>query len=164
MTASAVPAARLPVRKLVPLRLRHLDVLDPVPCDRDAGLVAVLLEEHPLEGEGAGEPAGGKKARSLRKVEEDRVRLGDAGAALELQHRDASVGVPREELRRPRLSLQDVDLDALVGVVEVGEEQARLVSVAGQVVVVETKHREIFSGGWTRSRIRQSAACGARCL
>ena len=120
--------------------------------DRDAGLVAVLLEEHPLEGERAAQPVGRKKGRALREVEEDRVRLGDAGPVLALQDRDAAVGVPGEELRGAGLSDQDVDLDAFVGLAEMGEEQARLVAVAGQVVVVEAEHRET-PGGWTTRRI-----------
>ena len=138
------PSALLPVRKLGALQLRHLEMLNPVTRDRDARLMAVLLEEHPLEDESAGQPFGRQKRGALGEVEQDRVRLGDAGPVLELEHRDAPVCVLREELRRVRLALQDVDLDAFVGLPEVREEQARLVSVAGQVVVVETKHRRIL--------------------
>ena len=82
---------------------------------RDVGLVAVLLEEHPLQHLRALEAALGQERRALRQVQLDRVRLGEERAVLELEQGDAAVRVLREELRRARLAAQDVELDALEG-------------------------------------------------
>ena len=142
--------ALLLVRKLHALRPGHLDMPDPVARDRDAGLVAVLLEEHPLQGEGATERFGREEARTLGEMEEDRVGLGEMRTVLKLQHRDTAVGVAGEELRCPRLALEDVDLDSLVSPAQVGEQQPRLVSIAGKAVVVEAKHRRVLGDGRER--------------
>ena len=54
------PAALLLGRKLGALRVRHLDMLEPVARDRDVRLVAVLLEEQPLQGARPVEPPAGR--------------------------------------------------------------------------------------------------------
>ena len=111
-------------------------MLEPVSGNRDKGLVAVLLEEHPLQGERACQPFRRKKARALRQIEQDRVGLREAGPVLQFQHRDAPVGVLGQEGRGSGLPVQDIDLDMVVGDAEMGEQQAWLVAIAGGMVVV----------------------------
>jgi hypothetical protein len=62
------------------------------------GLMAVLLEEHPLQHQGALPRIGGVVRRALGEVAQHGVRLGQPPPVLELQQRHASVRVHRQEL------------------------------------------------------------------
>src|SRR5262245_26036370 len=114
-----------------------------VPADvarrRHVRLVAVLLEEHPLQHLRAAERCRRHEARILGQVPEDGVRLGQEGAVVELQGRDAAVWVLLQEFRRARLTLVDVDLGPLVLLPELRQQQPDLVAVAG-IQVVEEVH------------------------
>ena len=113
---------------------------EPEAHGRDVRLVAVLLEEHPLEHASPFKPVARGEGRAVGEEEEDRVRLREKDPGLALQHGDPAFRVLREEFRGPRLALQDVHLDPLERDPEVGEEEAHLVAVAGREVVVEA-HR-----------------------
>src|SRR5262249_8761574 len=80
--------------------------------------------------------------RAFGEITEDGVRFRHEGAILELENRDAAIGVPRQELAGARLALLDVDLDIFVGDVELGKGEARLVAIARIVEIVETQHIE----------------------
>src|SRR5947199_8570068 len=99
--------------------------------------MAVLLEEHPAQHVGAREALLGQEGRALGQIEQDRVRLGQVAAVVELEDRNAPVRVDGKELRRARRALRDVLLDQREAVAELREEEADLVAVAGGQVVVE---------------------------
>src|SRR5476649_147541 len=107
----------------------------------DIGLVAVLLEEHPLQRLGARHPVGRCERRALGEIPEDRPGLREERAILELQRGNAAVGVLLEELGRARLALHDVALDPLVGQAELRQQQAHLVAVARAREIVKRHHR-----------------------
>ena len=116
------------------LRAVRLDQAEVVPGahHRDVRLVAVLLEEQPLQHLRAAELVVRQERRALGEVELDRVRLPQVGAVLEPDAGDAPVRVLRQELGGARLALRahDLDLHQLVGDAELGQEQAHLVAVA----------------------------------
>src|SRR5215470_7138465 len=62
-------------------------------------------------------------------------------AVLELEGRDAAVGILGQELGRARLALQDVALDQRVADAELRQQQANLVAVARPVEIVKRHHR-----------------------
>ena len=127
-----------------PLRLQLVCVLlalaeqrDPEPRDGDRRLDLVLLEEHPLEDAGAVERVVGDVLRAVAEVPEDRVRLGEVLAVVELERRHAQRRVlPAEELR-PVRAVEDVDLDPLVRDPAQREDLPHLPAVAGELRVVE---------------------------
>src|SRR5206468_6408046 len=120
----------------------------------DVRLVAVLLEEHPAQYVGAREAFLGEEGRPVGQIEEDRVRLGEVAAVVELEDRDAPVRVQGEELRRAGLALRDVLLDQREAVAELREEEADLVAVARRQVVVELHRR----GACTTTAHREESA------
>jgi hypothetical protein len=77
---------------------------------------------------------------TIGEMEEDRVRLGEGASVLGREDRSASLGTGREEVRGPRLSVKDVDLDPFVGEFEPVKHPAELPAVAGCVEVVEPEH------------------------
>jgi hypothetical protein len=97
----------------------------------------LLLEREPLEHVRAPDAVGGEERRVLGEVPEDRRRLGDRLAGVELQHGRLAQRVERRERVGERLAGEDVDRDPLVLAPEEGEQQAHLVAVAGAGVVVE---------------------------
>src|SRR5205809_1292125 len=121
----------------VGLDLPAREHLEPRARYGDVRLVAVLLEEHPAQHVGAREALGGEEGCPLGQVEEDRVRLGEVAAVVELEDRDAPVRIQGEEIGRARLALRYVLLDQGEAVAELREEEADLVAVTGRQVVVE---------------------------
>src|SRR5262245_5702413 len=109
---------------------------------RDVRLVVVLLEAHPREDLGPREALRRQERRALREIPEDRVRLGQAGAVLELEGRDAAVRVLRQELGGARRALHEVELDPLERDPELAEQQPDLVAVAGLQEIVEPQHQD----------------------
>ena len=97
-------------------------VLDDVARRRDERLVAVLLEKHPLQRLCAAEPLARHERRALGEVPEDRVRLGEMRAVVELERRNAAVQVAFQELRRPRRAGVDVELRPVVAQTELREQ------------------------------------------
>ncbi len=81
---------------------------------RDERLVAVLLEEHPLQRLCAAEPIAGHERRALGEIPEDRVRLGEVRAVVELERRNAAVRVALQKLRRARRAGIDVEVRPVV--------------------------------------------------
>src|SRR5690348_15426393 len=63
----------------------------------DVRLVAVLLEEHPLQYLGTRHRRCRKERRAVTEVPEDSIRLGETGAIVELERRNAAVRIPGEE-------------------------------------------------------------------
>src|SRR6185437_15110067 len=104
---------------------------------RNVRLVAVLLEEHPLQRLGTGEAVFRNVPAAFRQVPEDRVGLRQASPAFELERRNAAIGVPGQEFGGARGALQDIQLLPAVRTVEEAQQQADLVAIAGIQVVVE---------------------------
>ena len=132
-------ALRETVGQLRAARMVGRQVLDEVARRRDIRLVAVLLEEHPLQHLRAAEPVAGHERRPLGQVPEDRVRLGEVRAVVELERRDAAVRVALQELRLARCAGVDVDLGPAVVEAELREQQPGLVAVA-RIEIVEELH------------------------
>ena len=65
---------------------------------RDIGLMAVLLEEQPLEHLGLLTRLGRPQGRALRQIEEDGVGFRQGIAVGQLQHRDLAVGVDGQKI------------------------------------------------------------------
>src|ERR1700687_5152997 len=107
---------------------------------RDVRFVTVLLEEHPLQHLRALEAIGGKKRRSLREVEQDRVGLREGISGVELQERNAGGGVLLQELRRACFAFENIQLNPLEWDGELRQQQAHLVAVARGQIVVQTQH------------------------
>ena len=139
---------------------------------RQLGLDPVLLEEHPLEHAGAGEPVGGEVLRALGEVGEDGAGLRDRLPVVQLQDRDAAVRVAAEVLGRARLAGEEVDGDALEGDFELPQQDARLHAIARGGMVVQDHARNLacrvcgeewqprppfWSGWWVA---RPQPACG----
>ena len=151
---------RVAARDLVgELRAVLLDEAEVVPGahHRDVRLVAVLLEEQPLQHLRARELVVRQERRALGEVELDRVRLPQVGAVLEPDAGDAPVRVLREELGGARLPLaHDVQLNQLVGDAELGQEQAHLVAVPGDQSVVESQHARLNTAPGRTAQTRTS--------
>ena len=138
-----------------PLRLQLLCVLlplaeqrDPEPCDGDRRLHLVLLEKHPLEGTGPGERVVGEVWRAVAEVPEDRVRLGEELAVVQLERRHAQRRVLPAEKLGPVRAVEDVDLDPLVPDPAQREDLAHLPAVAGELRVVEPHSSRNAGSGW----------------
>src|SRR5688572_1962254 len=128
-----------------------------IPRCRDVGLVAVLLEEHPLQHLRAAELRGRHEARTFGQVPHDGVGFEQVGAVVQLEGRDAPVGIALEEFRGACLALVDVDLGPLVLHAELRQQQADLEAVAGIQVVEEVHGRPVV-------RLGQRSIGGARKL
>jgi len=99
---------------------------------RDIRLVAVLLEEQPLQRLRALETICGKKRSAVGEVRDDRVRLEEQLAVIEFDGGDSTVGEFGEEFRCACFTFDDVEFDAFEGDRELGQEQADFVAVAGR--------------------------------
>ena len=166
------PARRAPCsRRPLPLELGGVPLglaeqRDPEPRDGDVRLDLVLLEEHPLEDPSAVERVGGNVLGAVAEVPEDRVRLGEVPAVVELQRRHAERRVLAAEDLRPVRAVEHVDLDPLVRDPEQGEQEPHLVAVARVLGVVEPQSQ---GRRWQRSKPGSAgrepkAACGVRSL
>src|SRR5262249_28040636 len=129
------------------------EAVDPEARHGDVRLVAVLLEEHPLKGLGAGEAVVRKERGPFGQVEQNGVGLRQSALVVELEGRDASVRVDGEEPGRPGLAAQDVLLDQLEATAELRQQEADLVPVAGGEEVVEPHGRPSYYA----SRVAQMA-------
>jgi len=109
--------------------LRAAEVTDDVARRRDIGLVAVLLEEEPLQDLRVQQALGGQERRSLRQIVEDGIGLRQTDPLLDLEKRNLAVRVLREKGRRPGLLVENVDVHPLVRPLELREQQLDLVAV-----------------------------------
>ena len=159
------PAREVPLhdveRLIAALDLLRIDgfaeEVRPEAGDGDVRLVAVLLEEHPLEHLGAREAVVGEERRPVGEVEEDGAGLGQPAAVLELEHGDAAVRIDREEFRRAGLALEDVLLDQPERAAELRQQQPDLVAVSRRQVVVQRQHvRRLARVDAVRNRVLPS--------
>src|SRR5947209_11066413 len=104
--------------------------------DRDVRLVAVLLEEQPLDGLGLLVIVLREHAGPAREEAEDRIRLGERTTVIEDERRHAQGGIELAEYFRTIGAVEHAQLAALERDLQLGEQQADLVTVAGDVVVV----------------------------
>jgi hypothetical protein len=113
---------------------------------RHVRLVAILLEEHPMQHPRALPAVVGQKAGSLGEVNEDRARLEEESAVIELDDGDTAVRILRQEIRRPTLAGENVDFDELERDSELPEQQSDLVALSrGQEVVEPSESRSILT-------------------
>src|SRR5437773_1777871 len=105
-----------------------------------AGLVAVLLEEEPLQDLRSKQALGGQEGRSLRQIVEDRIGLREIDPSFDLEDRNLAVRVLGEKGRRPRLLVENVDVHPLVRPLELGEQQLDLVTVPRLQIPVDAQH------------------------
>src|SRR5262245_48102524 len=117
--------------------IRVAEDRDPEAQDRDVRLVAVLLEEHPLQGLGALEGVPRHVRGAVAQVPDDRVGLRQRPPVVEVEHRHPQRRVALAEHRLAARAVDHVHLAALVVDAEVREQKADLVAVAGVVRVVE---------------------------
>src|SRR6185369_15439272 len=102
---------------------------------RDVGLVAVLLEEHPLQYLGARDFVSGQERRALGEVPKDGVRLRQIRAIVELERRDSAVRVALQEFRRARFAGVEIDFSPIVALTELREQQTNFIAVTGIEVI-----------------------------
>ncbi len=88
----------------------------------NVGLVAVLLEEHPLQDLGAGPLVLWPEGRAFGQIEQDRVRLRQELSGLELEQRYAPVRILRQELARARQATAGIELDPLIRALQLLEQ------------------------------------------
>ena len=105
----------------------------------DVGLVAVLLEKHPLQRPGPLQIVLRKQCCAGRKIEQNRIRLTEYIAAIELQRGNLAVRILCEILRGARLAAIGVELDTLEGQSQMGEQEPRLVGIARVLVVKKSQ-------------------------
>src|SRR4029079_12502397 len=99
----------------------------------------------------------------LRQIDEDRARLGDVRAVVELQHRDPPVRVAGPMRVGARLAAEEVDRDRLEREAELAEEDAALEAVPGRLMLVEAHGGDhIRTGGGAVGRERFPRV-GSRC-
>jgi hypothetical protein len=110
--------------------LRLARVRDEKTHDGDRRLVAVLLEEHPLQHLRPVVRVLGDEARPLCEVPEDRAGLRERATVVQHESRNAEVRVEAPEYLPAVRAIDDVEVPALVLEAEVREEQAHLVAVA----------------------------------
>src|SRR5213594_307355 len=120
--------------------LRAAEVTNDVARHRDVGLVAVLLEEEPLQDLRPKQALGGQEGRSLRQIVEDGIGLREIDPSFDLEDRDLAVRVLGEKGRRPRLLVENVDVHPLVRPLELGEQQLDLVAVPRLQIPVDPQH------------------------
>src|SRR5712664_279149 len=94
--------------------LRAAEVTNDIARHRDIGLVAVLLEEEPLQDLRAKETLGRQEGRSLRQIIEDGIGLRQVNPFLDLEKGNLAVRVLRKKGRRPGLLFENVDVHPLV--------------------------------------------------
>ena len=109
---------------------RRPGVAKPEAHDRDVRLVAVLLEEHPLQRLRALVRIAGQVLRAVREVPEDRVRLTQRATVVENErgHAERRVEVAQELL--PPRAIDDAHVDRLVLDTKMGQQEPHLVAVA----------------------------------
>lgn len=105
----------------------------PEPRHRDVWLVAVLLEEQPLQHLGASEPVVGEVAGAVGQIPEDCVGLRQCTPVIENESRYAQGGIEISEELDATGAVDDVDLMPLVWHAELGEQQPHLVTIAGDL-------------------------------
>src|SRR5262245_8278404 len=120
--------------------MRGIQVLHDETRGGDVGLVAVLLEEHPLQHLGATHTVARHELSALREIPEDGIRFGQVRAVVELERRDPAVGIALQELGLPGFALVEVEVRPSIRDSELREQQPHLVAVAG-IEVVEEMHR-----------------------
>ena len=117
---------------------------DPKPRAADPRHHALLLEREPLNDLAALERRLREVPAAFCQIPEDRIRLGEDVAVVELEHRGLAQRVQPAELGRQRVAAEDVDGHPLVLRPEQGKEEPYLEAVARRVVVVEAHRR--FNG------------------
>src|SRR5258708_16779505 len=80
---------------------------------RDIRLVAVLLEEEPLENLRALETIGRHERRAFREIQDNRVRLEQQLAVVQFDRWNSAVRELVEKLRGASLAFRDVEFDPL---------------------------------------------------
>ena len=100
-------------------------------------------KNEPLVHARAREPVGREVGRALAEVQEDRRGLRDRLPRVELEHGDAAVRVASEVLRRARLALEQIHGHALVGQLELAEQDPGLHAVPRGGVVVQDHVRNL---------------------
>src|ERR1700722_17839201 len=106
----------------------------------EIGLEAVLLEEHPLQRLGAVEPVVGREIGAAGEIPQDGAGFGKEPARASFEQRHVSARVPRQEVRRARLTLENVDLDHAIGSAELREGEPHLVAIARALHRIERQH------------------------
>jgi hypothetical protein len=104
-----------------------------------------LLPEEPAQGLGTAGAVGGQEVGAVGEVQQDRVRLGQRVRPVLLEDWCLAQGIEPAELLRERVTGEDVDRDALVLAIELGEQEADLVAVAGGRVVVQAQCHVSFN-------------------
>jgi hypothetical protein len=117
-----------------------------VPDARDVRFVTVLLEEEPLKNLRALKTIHRNERRTLRKVQDDRVRLEQQFAVVQFDGGNSAVRKFVEKLRRARLAFGYVEFDALKGNPKLHQQQANFVAVARNQVVVQANHGSGLEG------------------
>ena len=130
-------AALHPGREPLLEALGRARVGDPEARDGDVRLMAVLLEELPLQDLRALVGIGRHVLRPVAEVPEDRVRLGERPAVVEHERRHAKTRVQRAEHLRAIRAVDDRELHRLVLDPELRQKQAHLVTVARDRRVVQ---------------------------
>src|SRR6266403_150304 len=104
-------------------------VLNPKSRSRDVGLVAVLLEEHPLKDECELLSIFRKKFRAAGQVGENGVGFGKYESVVVVNRR-AAVGIDLQEFSGTAFAFQDVHVDDLVWDTELRKQQANFIGIA----------------------------------
>ncbi len=90
----------------------------------DVRLVTILLEKKPLKRLRSAQSIRGQVRGSVGQVIQNGIRLSQAGAVVEFEHRDATIGILGQELRFARLRRigEDVEIFDIVCDAEVAQQ------------------------------------------
>ena len=105
--------------------------------DGDIRLMAVLLEEQPLQHLRPLPGVGGQVAAALGQMKQDRVGFRETAPVGPFHHGNTVIRILRQELGRARAPRHDVDVHALESYRELRQQQPDLVGVAGFPEIVK---------------------------
>ncbi len=147
-------------RLLRPPEIEHVEA-----ADRDIRLVAVLFPEQQLVDLGLRKGVFRQQRAAARQEPDDRVRLRQAAAVIELDRRHLSHRIAAQRLRRPALALADVDRGPAIRQAEMIGRVLDLEAVSGREVAVDD--HEPGSHCWSiglarRCRRSNASSAGAR--
>ncbi|MNJ31652.1 hypothetical protein D3C77_262960 [compost metagenome] len=103
-------------------------------------LVAVLLEELPLQYLGAQARLAGQEFGAIGEKVQDRVGFPQVGAVFKLQHWHLAIGVHGQKRRGFRLALEDIHRMPFIRQTKQVQHQLDLVAVTRLVITVNLVH------------------------
>src|SRR3954463_10354273 len=143
--AERLVAALLQARQLGAPGCVRRQVVEDVTRHRHVRLMAVLLEEHPLQHARMRQALAWQERRAFREVMQDGIRFRQEGAVFQLDGRHFAVRVTRQELWRARFALRRIDLHPAIREAKLLRRELHLVTITGIRRPVDTDHETMLA-------------------